>query len=122
MWCVTAPNEPVAETVIAEVLADPEPFLDAAANGEPGWSAAYGGPDGVAVITGRLRDHLRDKQRQVASLRAAAVATMLRDRSLAAVGRLLGVGKTAVHKVHQEGIASSAANPFYDLATKERSW
>lgn len=116
------PPPPVDEATINAVLADPTPLLTAAAEGQPGWSDVYGGTKGVAYLTGRIQEDTRARMRKVAALRAAAVATMLREESLAAVGRFLGVSKSAIQKVHREGVASSSDNPYYGLVTKEDSW
>ena len=63
-----------------------------------GWSDQYGGPEGVATLAFELQENLRRQSQHLAALRAAAIRELLRTRSLAEVGRMLGISKQAVSK------------------------
>lgn len=87
-------------------LADPDVLLRAACQAAAGWSEPFGGPQGVALLTAEIRRQLDEKANEVSSLRSAAVAEMLRDQSLSTVGKLLGIGKTAVDKINKKALGS----------------
>ncbi|MGO1971855.1 MAG: hypothetical protein ACTH2Q_02750 [Propionibacteriaceae bacterium] len=87
---------------VLAALKEPWRLVEAARTGGQAWSEPYGGPEGVAVLATEIRDQLERQVRAVAELRAVAVAELLRDRSLSDVGSVLGIGKTAVHKINRE--------------------
>lgn len=91
---------------VRAALADPDVLLRAAHEASAGWSAPFGGPDGVALLPAELRRQLDDKANEVSALRSAAVAEMLRDRSLSTAGKILGIGKTAVDKINKKALDS----------------
>lgn len=102
---------------VRAALMDPDSLLAAAAAGGKGWADAYGGPEGVALLADEIRRQLDRQARQVAELRAVAVAELLRDRSLASAGKLLGIGKTAVHKINRSALGST-----YERLLKKGQW
>lgn len=65
------------------------------------WMDPYGGPMGVAALVPVLQEVLSQQSHELASVRAEVINDELRDRSLADVGRQLGISKTAVHKASQ---------------------
>ena len=77
----------------------PVDFLARAAAAEPGWSTAYGGPEGIARLAVDLQRQLNDQAEQIAQIRAAAVRELLSTRTLAQVGQMLGISKQAVAKI-----------------------
>lgn len=81
---------------------DPLELLRAAQDAGPGWSAAYGGPEGVAVLAEAARQAVMAQAGDLAALRRVAIAELCRDRHLADIGRSLGISKAAVHKLHRE--------------------
>lgn len=103
------PDVPDTPAVQA-ALADHTLLIQAAHNGVPGWSEPYGGPAGVAALAGTIRDHLTAQAQEMASLRSAAVAELLRDRSLSAVGTALGISKQAVHKINSDAMKGSRSS------------
>ncbi|MGB3676803.1 MAG: hypothetical protein WA988_20430 [Candidatus Nanopelagicales bacterium] len=99
---------------VRAALADPKVLLDAADAGGDGWAVPFGGPQGVAQLTGEIRHLLEEQARDVAALRAVAVAELLRDQSMSVVGQLLGIGKSAVHKINQ----AASGSPFEFLLAR----
>ncbi|MGI6797751.1 hypothetical protein [Gordonia sihwensis] len=99
---------------VRAALSNPQRLLEDAAAATPGWSAPYGGPDGVAVLSGMLRHELDALAREISSLRTVAIAEMLREDSLATAGRKLGLGRTGVHKLSSQARKSR----FVSLLTK----
>lgn len=95
---------------------DPGLLIAAAREALPGWSAAYGGPVGVAILVRAFQRELEEIMQTYAALRAAAVAELLRDESLADVGRRLGISKTAVHELSRA--SKSPVNEFIQLNRK----
>jgi DNA invertase Pin-like site-specific DNA recombinase len=93
---------------VRDALADPSTLVRAARDGDQGWSEPYGGPEGVAALTSAIRDHLTAQAQEMTSLRAVAVGELLRDRSLSAVGKALGISKQAVHKINNEAAKGSS--------------
>lgn len=87
---------------VRAALDDPWLLVKAATGNGPGWSEPYGGPEGVALLATEIRERLDVQARAIAELRSVAVAELLRDQSLSAVGKVLGIGKTAVHKIVNE--------------------
>lgn len=77
----------------------PADFLAQASAAEPGWSTAYGGPEGIARLAVDLQRQLNEQSEQVAQIRAAAVRELLTTRTLAQVGEMLGITKQAVSKI-----------------------
>lgn len=76
----------------------PGEFLRQVATAHPGWSAPYGGPEGVARATLTMQDVLKVQASELAAVRAAAIEELLTTRSLSEVARMLGVSKQAVSK------------------------
>lgn len=85
---MTIPNE----------VDDPGRFLHRLREAEAGWSAEHGGPAGIALLTLRLQDRLKVQAQELAAVRAAAIAELLKTQSLADVARQLGVSKQAISK------------------------
>lgn len=110
----------VSAEVVAEVLRDPAGFLDAAAAAAPGWSARYGGPEGVAQLTSVLHDRLAQLTKLNAELRTS---TLLYLRSaaganltLAKLADLLGVSSMAVSlAARRKGSQGESPGPFTAL-------
>ena len=111
--------------VVTEVLRDPAGFLTAAEEAAPGWSARYGGPEGVAQLTSVLHDHLAQLTQTNAALRTATVVYLRThpQMSLLTIARLLGVTKGVIQKVMRraEEDAADGQRPFAHLESP-RSW
>lgn len=84
--------------VVAEVLRDPSGFLAAATEAAPGWSTRYGGPQGVAQLTGVLHDRLAELTKLNADLRTSTLIYLRSQEhmSLGKLAGLLGVTRSAV--------------------------
>ena len=116
----TAPGTPVPNTAeVRAALEDPIGFLAIAAAGANGWSEPYGGPAGVALLSGHIRDWMDQQSHAFSALRAVAVAELVRDESLAGVGRILGVTKSAVDRINKE--VARKPSPFINLLA-EGTW
>lgn len=114
----------VPAEVVAEVLRDPSGFLEAAAQAAPGWSARYGGPEGVAQLTMVLHDHLARLTKLNAELRTSTLM-YLRDPKgahlkLAQLADLLGVTTMAVSSAsrRKSESAKQTAGPFAQLESR----
>jgi hypothetical protein len=110
--------------VVVEVLRDPAAFLDAAAKAAPGWSARYGGPEGVAQLTIVLHDHLADLTKRNADLRTSTLIYLRTgaNMSLAKLGNLLGMSRQRVGVAARGGDtgARKALRPFAHLESPDR--
>lgn len=83
---------------------DPAAFLRMAweRHGEDrSWMEPYGGPVGVAALIPILQEALSEQSHRLALVRAEAINAELETRSLADVGRELGISRNAVHKASQ---------------------
>lgn len=107
----------VKPEVVSEVLAKPTDFLAAAAEAAPGWSARYGGPEGVVQLTSVLQDHLAHLTKVNAELRTSTVIYLKTHAglSLTTLARLLGVTKGAVQHV----LRRTELGPFARLDERE---
>lgn len=76
----------------------PHEFLRHIEHPEPGWSEAYGGPQGVAALCADLQAELIRQSEQIASVRVAAIRQMLTTRTGVDVAHTLGVSKSAISK------------------------
>lgn len=76
---------------------------------DPGWSAQWGGPDGVARLASQAAMVLRARADELDALRAAAVARLTQDDSPAQVARDFGVSRPAIIKTARKGYAGWAA-------------
>lgn len=114
-----APSE-----VVEEVLRDPSGFLAAAAEAAPGWSARYGGPEGVAQLASALHEHLAQITQRNAALRGATVLYLHTHRSLQllTIARLLGVTKGAVNHVIQRARSDSARGTGFTQLESPSAW
>jgi hypothetical protein len=116
----------VPAEVVVEVLRDPAGFLDAAAEGAPGWAIRYGGPEGVAQLTIVLHDQLAQLTKLNAELRTSTLI-YLRNPSganltLEKLADLLGISSMAVSlasRRKREG--TDPSGPFARLESP-RGW
>lgn len=76
----------------------PEQFLREIADPAPGWSARYGGPDGVIALTARLLDDIADMSTAVAAIRTTAIQEEMRADSATNIARRHGISRQAVQK------------------------
>ena len=76
----------------------PEEFLAEIERAEPGWSDAYGGPQGVATHVAELQAEVFRISEKLAAIRVAAIRQMLTTQSGVEVANTLGVSKSAVSK------------------------
>lgn len=76
----------------------PETFLNLIAEPEPGWSAQFGGPDGIIGLTGTLLEDLAQQSSIIAAVRTAAIREQLRAEPGTAIARRHHISKQAVHK------------------------
>lgn len=74
----------------------PEAFLAEVARAEPGWSARYGGIDGVISLTARLLEDVADMSAAVAAIRTTAIQEELRRDSATSIARRHGISRQAV--------------------------
>lgn len=99
-WVMETQREPDVGAVQTAVD-DPAAFLRMAW-GERGedqsWMEPYGGPIGVAALIPILQEALSEQSHRLAQVRADVINTELETRSLADVGRELGISRNAVHK------------------------
>ncbi|MBN6750220.1 helix-turn-helix domain-containing protein [Micrococcus luteus] len=78
---------------------DPGEFLNEVRHATPGWSAPYGGPEGIERLTVQLQDTLKQQSRDVAAVRVAAIQHMLTTQSASEVARRLGISRQALSKI-----------------------
>lgn len=64
----------------------------------PGWSQAYGGPDGVIALTGDLLETLAAQSLLIASLRTAAIREQLRTEAATTIAARHHISRQAVTK------------------------
>lgn len=104
----------VSARVVAKVLRDPATFLEAAAKAEPGWSARYGGPEGVVELTSVLQEHLAQLTKLNAAARAATVVYLRTypKLSLLTVARLLGGSKSLAQKLERRAGGDSTTEAW----------
>lgn len=76
----------------------PEKFLAEVETAEPGWSEAYGGPQGVAKHIAGLQAELVRQSERLAAIRVAAIRQLLTERTGVEVAASLGVSKSAISK------------------------
>lgn len=82
-------------------LADAARLLADAHRAEPGWSAPYGGPEGVALEAERLRAATTHLLTELIDLRSAAYAELLEEESLRAVEKRTGLSRSTISKAHR---------------------
>lgn len=76
----------------------PSEFIEEAHSGQPGWSAAYGGPDGVIALTGELLETLATQSRLIAAVRTAAIREQLRTEAATSIAARHHISRQAVSK------------------------
>lgn len=101
---------------------DPDNFeqllTDALAHA-PGWSTPYGGPSGVARQAAAAERELREKADDFAALRAAALARMTLDHSLAKIAADQGITRSVVAKTARKAPRGWAAGLAQDTDGKQ---
>lgn len=95
-----------------------EDMLAAAEDHAPGWSTAYGGPSGVARMAADAEKRLRAQADAYAALRAAALARMTVDHSLAQIAADQGITRSVVAKTARKAAHGWAAELADDLTGK----
>lgn len=86
------------ETDAPSRATSPEQFLAEVEHAEPGWSEAYGGPQGVAAHVAELQAEVFRISERLAAVRVAAIRQMLTTQSGVEVAATLGVSKSAISK------------------------
>ena len=82
-------------------LAAIDRLLTAARTGDPGWSAEFGGPYGVALAADAGAELVTRLVTELIALRTAAVAQLLEEESLRAVARRTGINRSTISKTHR---------------------
>lgn len=88
-------------------------------DGDSGWSAQFGGPEGVAVLAESLRQVALQEAQDLLQVRTAAMLALLRDHRMVDVADLLGMSKQAVYKARE---TAQLDGRLRDLAEGEQSW
>lgn len=100
-------------------LAAIDRLLTAARTGDPGWSATFGGPNGVALAADLGSELATQLVTELIALRTAAIAQLLEEESLRAVARRTGINRSTISKTHRAW--DPALTPFARLVD-EKSW
>lgn len=93
-------HPPIDETRAATPPSRPGPaaFLEAVQAAHPGWSARYGGPDGIIALTGLLLEDLAEQSRIIAAVRTAAIREQLATEPGAVIARRHHLSRQAIHR------------------------
>lgn len=94
-------------------------LLAAARTADPGWSTAFGGPDGIALAADASAEVAARVASDLLSLRTAALAHLMQDDSLREVARRTGINRSTISKAHRAWVPEST--PFAHLINEE-SW
>lgn len=104
---------------LTEKLQAAAALLEIAKDGDPGWSNAYGGTQGVALAADLAAELGAELTRDALSLRTAAVAQMLEVDSVRGVEARTGLNRSTISRANRAWWPE--ATPFAHLTDKE-SW
>ena len=80
-------------------LTTPEQFLNQLEHLPPGWSEEEGGLIEVIKRLGDFQEELNSQSKQIAAIRAAAVAQLLKSKSGADIARELDLGRANISRL-----------------------